>query len=361
MSITIEGFLVAAISDADLFSAFLKLTLTMILSPEVNTSLSATEELLNNKLFSRVDLLVVVLFLSLFFLVFFDFFVGFPVPAALLLGSSSLMTLRLFEVLFLEVFLDFVLTGDREIDRDLEILPRFLFLLLDVLLVRDLDLLLFFLLFFLFGDGNGTGETDCCRRPIRPIRLLIGDLETPRRSPDQDRSDLLRVVLLRDRDLNGERDFDLESDLDRDRLFFLFLFLDRDLLAGSGLLGSGDLDLLGGGDLEADDLERLDTGDLDRLGIGNLDFRGGGDFETLFDNLGLDRDLERERDGGDLDFEPWKFFLLARESLFALLRLITFLTSYLGNSLCLRCLLLWLGNDRGEDCLEKNIWKILFC
>ena len=92
MSITIEGFLVAAISDADLFSAFLKLTLTMILSPEVNTSLSATDELLNNKLFSRVDLLVVDRFLSLFFLVFFDFLevVVFPFPAALLLGSSSL-------------------------------------------------------------------------------------------------------------------------------------------------------------------------------------------------------------------------------------------------------------------------------
>ena len=49
---------------------FLKFTLTMILSPEVNTSLSVTEELLNNKLLS-VDRL-----LSLFFLVFFDFFAG---------------------------------------------------------------------------------------------------------------------------------------------------------------------------------------------------------------------------------------------------------------------------------------------
>ena len=303
MSITIEGFLVAAISDADLFSAFLKLTLTMILSLEVNTSLSATDELLNNKLFSRVDLLVVDRFLSLFFLVFFDFLevVVFPFPAALLLGSSSLITLRLFEVLFLEVFLDLVvLTGDREIDRD-RVVARFFLLL--VVLVRDLDL---FFLFFLFVGG--TGETDCRRLPIRPIRfligLLIGDLDG---DLDQDLSDLFRV--LRDRDLNGgERDFDLESDLDRDldtdRFLFFFLFLDRDLLGGSDLLGSGDLDLLGGV-LEADDLERLDTGDRDRLGIGDLDDRlGRGDFETLFDPLGLDRDLERERDGGDLDFEP---------------------------------------------------------
>ena len=188
----------------------------------------------------------------------------------------------MFEVLFLEVFLDLFLTGDREIDRDRVV--RFFLLVL----VRDLDL---FFLFFLFEEtAGGIGETDC----RRPIRLLIGDLET--RRPDQDRSDLLRV--LRDRDLNGERDFDLESDLD-DRDRFFFLFLDRDLL------GSGDLDLLGGvlDRLDADDLERLDTGDLDRLGIGDLD-RLGGDFETLFDNLGLDRDLERERDGGDLDFEP---------------------------------------------------------
>ena len=170
--------------------------------------------------------------------------------------------------------MDLFLTGDREIDRDRVV--RFFLLVL----VRDLDL---FFLFFLFEEtASGIGETDC----RRPIRLLIGDLET--RRPDQDRSDLLRV--LRDRDLNGERDFDLESDLD-DRDRFFFLFLDRDLLGGV-------LDRL-----DADDLERLDTGDLDRLGIGDLD-RLGGDFETLFDNLGLDRDLERERDGGDLDFEP---------------------------------------------------------
>ena len=187
--------------------------------------------------------------------------------------------------------MDLFLTGDREIDRDRVV--RFFLLVL----VRDLDL---FFLFFLFVGG--TGEMDCRRLPIRPIRfligLLIGDLDG---DLDQDLSDLFRV--LRDRDLNGgERDFDLESDLDRDldtdRFLFFFLFLDRDLL------GSGDLDLLGGV-LEADDLERLDTGDRDRLGIGDLDDRlGRGDFETLFDTLGLDRDLERERDGGDLDFEP---------------------------------------------------------
>ena len=145
--------------------------------------------LLNNKLFSRVDLLVVDRFLSLFFLVFFDFLevVVFPFPAALLLGSSSLITLRLFEVLFLEVFLDLVvLTGDREIDRDRDV-PRFFLLL--VVLVRDLDL---FFLFFLFVGG--TGEMDC-RRPIRPIRfligLLIGDLDG---DLDQDLSDLFRAV-----------------------------------------------------------------------------------------------------------------------------------------------------------------------
>lgn len=125
---------------------------------------------------------------------------------------------------------------------------------------------------------------------------------------------------MRDRDLRGDLNGDLDLDLllDTDRFFRLFLDLDR--------IG---VDRLGG--------ERL-GGDL----------LGGDLLEFFFDNLGLDRERDRdfdlETDFGDLD--------LTLPFLEALLRLMTFLTSYLGSSLCFRCL--WLGNDDlGEDCLGE--------
>ena len=191
------------------------------------------------------------------------------------------------------------LTGDLELD--LDDLARFLFFFL-LRFSRDLDLL--FLFFFPLVKELASGEGD-----LRPNRLL-GDLE---RLPDQDRS--LRR-LLRDLDLNGDRDFDLErTDLDLERFFLLLAFGERDLL-------------------------------------------NGGDLDNLLPKRCLDRDLDLDRDRtgdfGDLDRLGRKLLFLV-----ALLRLITFLTSYLGSSFCF--LDLWFGNDLGEDCLEVELSKIICC
>merc|ERR1719362_2472456 len=74
MSIVTLGFVVAAISAADLLAEFLKLTLTMILSPDAKTSLSATDEELYNTISSVEGFCVTVLCCLLFFLAFFGLY-----------------------------------------------------------------------------------------------------------------------------------------------------------------------------------------------------------------------------------------------------------------------------------------------
>ena len=100
-------------------------------------------------------------------------------------------------------------------------------------------------------------------------------------------------------------------------------------------------------------LPRLRTGDPDFLLTGDLDLLfllriGGkpGDRDRLLECLGLDDRVDLE--GGDRE-DP---FLAAR------LRFITFLTSYLGSSLC--CRFCCLGSDcRGDDdrCRDDQCWS----
>lgn len=90
MSIVTLGFVVAAISAADLLAEFLKLTLTMILSPDVKTSLSATDEELYNTMSSlelAAGFCVTVLCCLLFFLAFFGLLPEMAVPALPSLSS----------------------------------------------------------------------------------------------------------------------------------------------------------------------------------------------------------------------------------------------------------------------------------
>jgi hypothetical protein len=87
MSIVTLGFVVAAISAADLLAEFLKLTLTMILSPDAKTSLSATDEELYNTISSAAGFCVTVLCCLLFFLAFFGLLPEMAVPALPSLSS----------------------------------------------------------------------------------------------------------------------------------------------------------------------------------------------------------------------------------------------------------------------------------
>jgi succinate dehydrogenase/fumarate reductase cytochrome b subunit len=81
MSIVTLGFVVAAISAADLLAEFLKLTLTMILSPDAKTSLSATDEELYNTMSSAAGPVWTVLCCLLFFLAFFGLLPEVATPA----------------------------------------------------------------------------------------------------------------------------------------------------------------------------------------------------------------------------------------------------------------------------------------
>jgi hypothetical protein len=87
MSIVTLGFVVAAISAADLLAEFLKLTLTMILSPDVKTSLSATDEELYNTMSSLELVAGFCVTCLLFFLAFFGLLPEMAVPALPSLSS----------------------------------------------------------------------------------------------------------------------------------------------------------------------------------------------------------------------------------------------------------------------------------